>query len=165
MKTQENLHPQIKECLRLPKARREAWNRFSIPAHEGTTLPTSWFQILHSRADTINYHPKRPSLQDFVTASLENQHTLLWLNFSSCLKYMVQEECISSCPPLLWLLSSSSPSLLSFADMWSYHVVGIILSTLNWILVAIYEMHPIVIPILQTKKLRHREVNYQESHS
>ena len=41
MKTQENLHLQIKECLRLPKVRREAWNRFSIPVHEGTTLPTS----------------------------------------------------------------------------------------------------------------------------
>lgn len=105
MKTQENRHLQIKERLRLPKVRREAWNRFSTPAQEATTLPTCWLQILHSRADTINFHPKLPSLQDFVTAALENQHTLLWLNFSSCLKHMVQEECVSSHPPLKWLLS------------------------------------------------------------
>lgn len=44
-------------------------------------------------------------------------------------------------------------------------MVGIILSTRNLILVAIYEMDPIIIPILQTKKLRHREVDYEELHS
>lgn len=44
-------------------------------------------------------------------------------------------------------------------------MVGITLSALNLILAAIYEMDPIVIPILQTKKPRHREVNYEEPHS
>ena len=51
------------------------------------------------------------------------------------------------------------------ADTEPYFAVGTILSTLNLILITIYEMGPIVILILQTKKLRHREVKYQESHS
>lgn len=43
VKTQGEQHPQAKEHLKLPKARREAWKRFSPPALR-TNPVKAWFQ-------------------------------------------------------------------------------------------------------------------------
>lgn len=41
----DNSHQQAKEWLRLPAARREVWNRYSLSPQEDLTLPTPLFQI------------------------------------------------------------------------------------------------------------------------